>query len=78
MPVIVWLSKLVASPIFEKVLVPSVAKFLSDFFEGHAKKAEAKSARAQAVAAAKIADNAKRAEALRDASKRLSDITRGR
>jgi len=68
-PICSLLAKLAESPVVQSILVPSIVKLLSSFFESTARKLEIRSA----VRAAKAA---KKAEELRDASKRLSDSTR--
>lgn len=67
------LAKFLSSPVVAGVLIPSLSRALESFFSRLADGAEAKAAVIQAKAAGKIADNAERAEALRAASKRLSD-----
>lgn len=76
MPILVWLSKVASSPMVANLLVPSLSRALKEIFESLALKAEVRSAIIQAKAAGKIEDNLKRAEALREASKKLSGITR--
>lgn len=76
MPILVWFSKIATSPMVANLLIPSLSRALKEFFENLALKAEVRSAIIQAKAAGKIEDNLKRAEALRDASKKLSGITR--
>jgi len=72
MPFLVWLSKIASSPVVANLLIPSLSRALKEFFESRASKAEKRSAIIQAEAASKIEENEKRAEALREASRRLS------
>ena len=74
--VLAWLSKVISSPVVANVLVPTLAKALSEYFQRQANRLEEKAANTQAKAAGKIADNAKRAEALRLASIKLTEATR--
>lgn len=77
MGLVAWLSKAVTGPVLSELIaqLPAVAKALAAFFESHAARAETKAAVIQTKAAGAIADNTKRAEALREASRRLSDDT---
>ncbi len=62
------IAKLAESPLVANVLFPSIVRFLTNFFEAHAKRIELSGA----VQAVKGAQNA---EQLRLASKRLTDAT---
>lgn len=69
-----WLATfLAANPNVMNSLPEFLRAFLAKFFDDHAARAESKAATDQAKAASAIADNAARAEALRVASKKLSD-----
>ncbi len=72
MPFLVWLSNLASQPLVANVLAPALAKGISDFLSSQAKRIEQRAAVIQAKAASKIENDAARAEALREASKKLS------
>lgn len=73
----VWLAaalaKIATDPKVMGALPSFLRSILSSLFADHAAAAESKAATDQAKAASAIADNAARAEALRVASKKLSD-----
>jgi hypothetical protein len=72
---IAYLANLLSSPVVAKVLIPALSRALTDLFLKLADRAESRASIIQAKAAGQIAENAARAEALRAASKRLSDNT---
>ncbi len=72
---IAYLAKFLSSPAVASVLYPALSRILANLFESLAARSEEKAAVAQAKAAGAIEDSLKRSEALRAASKRLSDNT---
>lgn len=75
MPALFWLAKFFSNPIILASLPEAWHPLVKRFLEDQAGVAEKKAAALQARTAGAIADGAKRAEALREASKKISDIT---
>lgn len=70
-----WLAKVASKPLVAKVLVPALSGSLAKFFARQAERLERKAAYRAAKAALKIANAAKKAEALRAASRQISDLS---